>query len=168
MYAVNNKWEVYKSKFLARLMRCAGHRHSLSVTDSGCVTSRGISTGKKNIEQARSYKDWTSEDAASSGVSAFNNTRGGNSTHRTIMIEDYSRSLRPMITLYAILDQLSKDFVVDNCDEKTSESSERLASKLDSCYKVDNIHELLRVAEIGAGNDVICKRGYKIKLVRIH
>ena len=153
----SRQWEVYKSKFLAGLMRCAGHRHSLGVTDSGCVTSRGISTGKKNIERARSYKDWTSEDAASSGVSAVNNTRGGNSTRRTTMIEDYSRSLRPMITLYAILDQLSKDFVVDNCDEKTSESSERLASKLDSCYKADDIQELLRVAEIGVGNDVICK-----------
>ncbi len=57
------QWEVYKSKFLAGLMRCAGRRHSLGVTDSGCVTSRGISTGKKNIERARSYKDWTGDDA---------------------------------------------------------------------------------------------------------
>ena len=41
------------------------------------------------------------------------------------------------------------------CDEKTGESSE--VSKLDSCYKAEDIQELLRVAEIGVGNDVICK-----------
>ena len=45
---------VYKSKFLARLMRCAGHMHSLGMTVNICVTTRGIFTGKKNIELARS------------------------------------------------------------------------------------------------------------------
>ncbi len=37
---------------------------------------------------------------------------------------------------------------------KTGESLE--VSKLDSCYKAEDIQELLRVAEIGARNDVIC------------
>ena len=73
------------------------------------------------------------------------------------MIEEYSTDLRPMITLYAVFDQLSKEFVVNNNDESTEESSERLAAKLDSCYKADNIQELLRVAGINVGSDVICK-----------
>ena len=73
------------------------------------------------------------------------------------MIEEYSVALRPMITLYAVFDALSKEFVVNNDDERTEESSERLAAKLEACYKADGIEELLRVAEIDAGHDAICK-----------
>jgi len=139
------QWQTHKSKFLAGLIRCAGRRHSLGLTDSGCVTSRGISTGKKNVEKARSFLDWTSDERASK------------SSHRNTMIEEYSEALRPMITLYAIFDQLSKEFVVNNDDESTEESSERLAAKLESCYKADSIQELLRIADINVGNDVVCK-----------
>jgi hypothetical protein len=153
----SRQWEVYKSRFLAGLLRNAGHMHSLGVTDSGCVTSRGICTGQKKIERARLYKDWTSDDPEFSEVSAISSSEGRHSSHRMTMIEVYSGALRPMITLYAVLDQLSKDFIVDNCDLKTSESSERLALTLDSCYKANDIHELLRIADIGLGNDAICK-----------
>ena len=140
------QWQTHKSKFLAGLIRCAGRRHSLGLTDSGCVTSRGISTGKKNVEKARSFLDWTSDEA-----------RASKSSHRNTMIEEYSEALRPMITLYAIFDQLSKEFVVNNDDESTEESSERLAAKLESCYKADSIQELLRIADVNVGNDVVCK-----------
>ena len=66
----NRQWEVYKSKFLAGLVRYAGHRHSLGLTDSGCVTSRGISTGRgKNVEKARSFADWSvGEDAPNNPI----------------------------------------------------------------------------------------------------
>ena len=73
------------------------------------------------------------------------------------MIEDYSRALRPMITLYAVFDQLSKEFIASNSDEITGEASMHLATKLELCYKSNGIHELLRVAEINVGDDVICK-----------
>jgi len=153
------QWELYKSKFLAGLIRCAGHRHSLGLTDSGCVTSRGISTGRKNVEKARSFADWSSgsDDASESafGMSSLTRTKS-TSRGRTTMIEEYSLALRPMITLYAMFDQLSKEFVVGD-DESTEESSERLAAKLESCYKADDVQELLRIAEIDVGNDVICK-----------
>ena len=143
MPSPTRQWELNKSRFLAGLIRCAGRRHSLGVTDSGCVTSRGISTGRsKNVEKARSFLEWSNDSRASSSSS---------------MIEEYSTDLRPMITLYAVFDQLSKEFVVNNNDESTEESSERLAAKLDSCYKADNIQELLRVAGINVGSDVICK-----------
>ena len=153
------QWEVYKSKFLVGLMRCAGHRHSLGVTDSGCVTSRGISTGRKNIERVRSYKDWTTTSCSNSNdasepLGVFSLSK---SSRRNTMIEDYSRALRPMITLYAVFDQLSKEFVTGNSDEITSEASEHCATRLDLCYKSNDIHELLRGAEITVGHDVICK-----------
>jgi len=60
------------------------------------------------------------------------------------MIEDYLRALRPMITLYAVLDQLSREFIAGSSYEITDEASEHLAAKLDSCYKSSDIHELLR------------------------
>jgi len=152
------QWEQNKSKFLAGLIRCAGHRHSLGVTDSGCVTSRGISTGRqKNVEKARSFANWSSGSGDDTEPSALTTTRKSSSRRTTTMIQEYSTALRPMITLYAMFDQLSKEFVVNNDDESTEESSERLAAKMESCYKADSMEELLRVAEITLGNDVICK-----------
>jgi len=118
------------------------------------VTSRGISTGRgKNVEKARSFADW------SIGEDAPNNSNT-NSLRKNTMIEEYSEALRPMITLYAVFDQLSKEFMVNNQDDElTEESSERLASKLESCYKADGILGLLRIAEVNDvfGNDVVCK-----------
>ena len=153
----SRQWEVYKSKFLAGLIRCAGHRHSQGLTDSGCVTSRGISTGtRKNVEKARSFADWSVSD--DDGTESFTTSaRSMSSLRRTTMIEEYSEALRPMLTLYIMFDQLSKEFVVNQDDELTEESAERLAAKLESCYKSDGIQELIRIAEIEIGNDVICK-----------
>ena len=145
------QWEVHKSKFFSGLLRCAGLRHSLGVTDSGCVTSRGISTGRKNIEKARSFIDWSNDDDVS-----LRTTRSIGSK-RANMIDDYSKALRPMITLYAIFDQLSKEFVVDKDDERTLELSEKLADRLELCHKADSIHDLFRVAEIHEEDTAICK-----------
>jgi len=55
--SATREWELYKLKFLAGLIRCARHRHSLGGTDSVRVTSRGISTGRKTVEKARSFAD---------------------------------------------------------------------------------------------------------------
>lgn len=101
--------------------------------------------------------DWSSSEDGESPLGLTTTTRTKSSSRRTTMIEEYSKALRPMITLYAIFDQLSKEFVVNNDDELTEESSERLAAKLESCYKADGVQELLQVADINVGNDVICK-----------
>ena len=131
------QWEVNKCKFLAGLIRCAGHRHSLGLKDSGCATSKGLSAGRKTAEKTGSFSDWQKEG--------------------TTMIYAYSEALRPMITLYAIFDQLSKEFTVNDDDERTEAASERLADKLESCYKSGDIEDLLRIADIGMSHDVICK-----------
>uniref|UniRef100_A0A7S2LR68 E3 ubiquitin ligase UBR4 C-terminal domain-containing protein n=1 Tax=Skeletonema marinoi TaxID=267567 RepID=A0A7S2LR68_9STRA len=136
------QWEVNKDIFLAGLIRCAGHRHSLGLTDSGCATSKGLSAGRKNVEKTRSFADWRKDDIRSQ--------------HKTAMIDDYGQALRPMITLYAVFDQLSREFVV-NDDESTEATSERLAARLESCYKAGDIEELLQVAEIAMSRDLICK-----------
>ena len=160
-----SQWQAYKSRFLAGLIRCAGRRHSLGLTDSGCATSRGIATGRKNTEKTRSYVSWdenapaaASDQQGASSLAGIARTRPSSSLSRTrtTLIEGYSKALRPMLTLYAVFDQLSKEFVAKD-DEVTEESSERLATKLESCYKAVDIQHLIQIAEIDAGNDVICK-----------
>lgn len=148
------QWEVNKAKFLAGLIRCAGHRHSLGLTDSGCATSKGLSTGRKNVEKTRSFVDWRKEELDISGGVHATSRR---SPFKTAMIDDYGQSLRPMITLYTVFDQLSKEFVVNDDDESTEASSERLADKLETCYKSSNIEDLLQVADITMSRDLICK-----------
>lgn len=148
-----SQWEVYKSKFLSGLIRCAGLRHSLGVADSGCVTSRGISTGRRSIEKARSFIDWSNDD----NVSGTTTTTITRESRRPTMIDDYSKALRPMVTLYAIYDQLSKEFIVDNDDERTQESAQRLSTKLELCHKADSIKELFKVAGINDDDKSICK-----------
>lgn len=149
----NRQWELYKTKFLAGLVRCAGRRHSLGVHDSGCITARGISTGsRKNIERARSYMDWAvSDEGPTNTVVSKKTTKSG------AILEHYAGSLRPMITLYAILNAISKEFVVNDTDENTLGASERLASSLESCHKAQCIEDLLDVAEITLDHDIICK-----------
>ena len=137
------QWEVNKAKFLVGLIRCAGHRHSLGLTDSGCATSKGLSAGRKSAEKTRSFVDWHKED--------------NRSLQKTAMIDDYGHALRPMITLYAVFDQLSKEFVVNDDDESTEAASERLADKLEACYKASDIEALLQIADITMSRDLICK-----------
>jgi hypothetical protein len=148
----NRQWELHKDKFLAGLLRCAGHRNSLGITDSGCATSRGISTGsRKNVERARSFFDWNAEESSVARGASKKKIRGSS------ILEDYAVPLRPMISLYAILNSLSKEFVVNDTDENTLKSSERLASTLESCLKASCIVDLLDVAEITMDHDAICK-----------
>lgn len=143
------QWDVYKSKFLSGLIRCAGLRHTLGVTDSGCVTSRGIPTGRRFIEKARSFIEWSNDDSSSKGTTTRENQQ--------TITDSYSDALRPLITLYTIFDHLSREFIVNNDDVRTKESSERLATKLEFCHKANNIQELLKVAEIHEELDTICK-----------
>lgn len=149
------QWEMNKAQFLAGLIRCAGHRHSLGLTDSGCATSKGLSAGRKNVEKTRSFADWRKEELGSLG--GIHTTSGSRSPNKTTMIDDYGQALRPMITLYAVFDQLSKEFVVNHDDESTEASSERLAEKLETCYKASNIEDLLQIADITMSRDLICK-----------
>jgi hypothetical protein len=150
------QWEVNKAKFLAGLIRCAGQRHSLGLTDSGCATAKGLSTGRKNVEKIRSFVNWQKEEQLDTfgGIPTISCCRA---PHKTTMIYDYGPALRPMITLYAIFDKLSKVFVVNDDDESTASASVRLAEKLESCYKASDIEELLQVADITMSRDVICK-----------
>jgi len=73
------------------------------------------------------------------------------------MIEEYSRDLRPLLTLYVLFGELSKEFVANKDDEGNEESSERLAAKLEDCYKSNNIYDLLDIAGINMDHGAICR-----------
>ena len=63
-------------------------------------------------------------------------------------VEDYATALRPMITLFASLDQISKDLALNMDDEKVEEAAERLVHRAEQCQKADNIRSLLAMANI--------------------
>lgn len=62
-------------------------------------------------------------------------------------IDDFGTSLRPMITLYAILDQLSEAFVLNMKDPEIEESAEKLVGVLAQCGKAKSIRELLETCK---------------------
>merc|ERR1712113_58919 len=97
-------WESHKDHFLCALIRCAGRRHALGIDSSGCESSRGTSSGRTT--RSASFNEWD--------ASLDQERRGSSSSYQfgkrvsTATVEDHATALRPMITLFAALDQLSK------------------------------------------------------------
>lgn len=70
-------------------------------------------------------------------------------------VEDYATALRPMITFFASLDQMSKDFILNMDDEKVEESAERLVHTIEQCQKADDIRSLLSIVNISISDEKI-------------
>jgi len=132
------RWEVHKDHFLSGLLQCAGRRHALNIEGSGCAQS---STGRRN--RSSSFSDWNADDHSSpSSRRIMYGSRSG------LSIEDYAKALRPMITCYAILDQISKDFTLKMDDKMVEKCAENLAGIVGKCQKADNIRALISIAKI--------------------
>jgi hypothetical protein len=151
------RWALQKEEFLRGLIACAGRRHALSIEDSGCVTAKS----RASRIRSSSFTEWDLvDDERSSGESG---TLSRRKTHSSILgkkrglpqIEDFAKALRPMITLYAILDQLSSDFVVNMNDEIVDASAARLAETIFSCQKSKSIHDLLEKAKVTLDHEEI-------------
>lgn len=143
------RWALHKEEFLRGLIACAGRRHALGIEDSGCVTAtRG---SRANRVRSRSFTEWDTEEGASSRrkPSTILGKRG------LPQIEDFAKALRPMITLYAIFDQLSSDFVIGMDDEAVEASSSRLVEAVEACQKSSDIHELLQKAKVTLDHEEI-------------
>jgi hypothetical protein len=143
------RWALHKEEFLRGLIACAGRRHALNIEDSGCVTSKN----RASRIRSSSFTEWDLvDDERSSGESGAPSRR---KTHSSMLgkkrglpqIDDFANALRPMITLYAILDQLSSDFVVNMSDEVVEASAARLAETIEACQKSRSIHDLLQKAK---------------------
>ena len=141
--APKRRWELYKDIFLSGLIQCAGRRHALGITGSGCESSRG-SSGKRL--RSSSFTEW---DDAGTTTSALSMRRLLlKRSHSNMSIDDYAKALRPMITLYAILDQLSKEFAPNMDDEAMDECAQRLVTAVETCLGAENIQVLMEKAKI--------------------
>ena len=153
------RWALHKEEFLRGLIACAGRRHALSIDDSGCVSSaRGSRAATRG--RSSSFSEWDLDnDDTSSGEPGAPSRR---KPHSSILgkrglpqIDDFAKALRPMITLYAILDQLSSDFVVNMNDEVVEASAARLAETIEACQKSKSIYDLLQKAKVTIDHEEI-------------
>jgi len=156
------RWILHRNHFLCGLIRCAGRRHAMGVKDSGCSTSRGGAAGKRRVVHSSSFADWEllgcdDEEKSSETVSTGESKRESSllGKRKSPDIDEYSVALRPMITLYAIFDQLSTDFVPNMDDESVEKSAERLVETLEKCHKAGSIHDLLIQADVKMDHSTI-------------
>eukprot|EP00934_Nitzschia_sp_Nitz4_P000929 Nitzschia sp. Nitz4//scaffold80_size88189//44728//50076//NITZ4_005089-RA/size88189-processed-gene-0.31-mRNA-1//-1//CDS//3329558636//929//frame0 len=148
-----SRWHVGKEYFLRGLLNCAGLRHAMSVTSSGCITGRSGGTKSNRLP---GFVDWVpvesvermennserSSDSVSPPLSL--DETGGSKAN----IEDFRNVIRPMITMYAIMDQLSRDFVQGMDDTKVEECADRLVLAVEACHHSKNLEELLHRSKV--------------------
>ena len=60
-----------------------------------------------------------------------------------------------MIVYYAMMEQLSSDFVPNHDDENIEECANRLVKVIESCQRSKSIHELLEKAKITLSHEEI-------------
>lgn len=142
------RWKEGAEQFLRGLVICAGRRHALGIETSGCISGRGGTTSSSGGRgRSSSFADWDSsetEDATSSGSAAASGAgRKGKKRSLKPDIDDFGTSLRPMMTLYAILDQLSESFVLNMKDPEIEETADKIVKVLEKCHKAKGIRELL-------------------------
>jgi hypothetical protein len=155
------QWLAGKDYFLRGLLICAGRRHALRLESSGCNTSRGpiarhrassfaewdLLDGSENPDAAGSSGGFSFARASSArGNNSSSSRRRGSSSKATI--EDFQNAIRPMITLYAIVDHLSAEFSLTMEDIQIQESAERLVYAIEECQRSKSIHELLDKAKV--------------------
>jgi hypothetical protein len=138
------RWVTGRDYFLRGLINCAGRRHALGVENSGCITNRNpIGRGRST-----SFAEWDvvgEEDAMDTDSPIDTSIRRSSSRAG---IEDFRDALRPMIVYFAMMDQLSSDFVLHMDDVKVEECANRLVHVIKKCHGAKSIQELLRKAKV--------------------
>ena len=142
--APKRRWELYKDIFLSGLIQYAGRRYALGITGSGCESSRGGSNSKRL--RSSSFTEWDDAGTASSTLSMRRLLL--KRSHSNMSLDDYAKALRPMITLYAILDQLSKEFAPRMDDEGIDDCAQRLVTAIETCLGAENIQVLMEKAKV--------------------
>lgn len=155
------RWVVGRDYFLRGLLNCAGRRHALGVEGSGCSVTRNTANKRR---RPAGFADWDivdddemlelsgSTNSASASAYASGLSRSG---MNAASIDDFRDALRPMIVYFAIMDQLSNDFVLSLDDVQVHEFAGRLVEVIGDCLSCKSIHELLRKARVNLDNDEI-------------
>ena len=146
-----NRWSMYREVFCSSLMFSSGHRHALGIEGSGCESSRNSSAGKR--ARSTSFHDWdgeslegkpekTNESSLMTKLKSFMGKRS------SCPLDQYAKALRPMITLFIVLDHLAANFAAGMTDETIDQCSDALAKVFESCQRAENLTALLRIGNI--------------------
>jgi E3 ubiquitin-protein ligase UBR4 len=165
----NRRWVAARDYFLRGLVICAGRRHALRLESSGCWTSRNVSSRQRT----NAYAIWddapdtnttttsaTSSTTRSSSISASaaaSASRAGSTTNTSdkLTINDFQHALRPMITFYAMMEQLSAEFSLNMEDVAIRQGAERLARSIEDCVRCKDIHQLLATAKVTMASEAL-------------
>jgi hypothetical protein len=153
------QWLAGRKYFLQSFLICAGRRHALGLDSSGCQTTRTKSSVRT---RSSSFADWEDAELPDAKLQNECSSQSKNSKEnykriRTMRptIEDFQNSLRPLITLFAIMDHLSADLCVCMDDIEIMDGSDRLAKFIAECLCSRSIHELLRIANVSLDHEEI-------------
>jgi hypothetical protein len=135
------RWEMHKYHFLSGLLQCAGRRHAQGIDGSGCLT-----TGRR--VRSSSLSEWNEDNSTLSPRRHIGKRNG-------LSVEEYGRIMRPMLILYACLDQLSSVFTPQMDDEIVENCSQQLVKSIESCQKAGDIRSLIHQANISLDDTAI-------------
>lgn len=153
--SAKRQWLAGKDYFLQSLLICAGRRHARGMDGSGCVSTRTTTNRRSST-----FTDWDHVDTDSAenvdlgavpSVGRLNSyplsrkRRGAKPS-----VEDFQNAIRPMVTLYAIMDQVSAEYTpsMSMNDAMVDESVHRVVNTINECQRSSDIHELLQVAKV--------------------
>ena len=174
------RWALNKDSFLRGLIVCAGRRHVLGADDSGCISSRNRHLGKR--ARASSFAEWDSSETANNADPATDTNSSSSTTTTTTttsgaggaatatspttkspnrrasqQIEGFAKILRPIVTLYAMLDKLASVFVPNMSDEAVEQGAAEIVDMTTACHRATNIANLLEIAGVSLDHDKIVK-----------
>jgi E3 ubiquitin-protein ligase UBR4 len=136
-------WVIGREYFLRGLVMSAGRRHALGVHGSGCIGSRGRNeAGAASFSRQRSssFMEWDVSMNENEGLG-----QGDASSSMQTLLQ-YQQSLRPFLTLFVLLDQLSLFYGADLDDEQVRIVSDRLVASIEQCQRSHGLQELLHLA----------------------
>jgi len=167
------RWILGRDYFLRGLINGAGRRHASGIDSSGCSstsTSGNWSSGNRR-RRAAGFADWDVVDEAdllelacmnedidgTSGIgSASSRVRSAtSSSSMRNTVDDFKDALRPMLVYFAMMDQLSSDFVLALNDIKVDDFANHLVEVINACNGCKTIRELLFKARVDLSDDEI-------------
>jgi E3 ubiquitin-protein ligase UBR4 len=133
------RWIIGKDYFWQALVLCAGRRHAMGITGSGCFSSSSSRSSSRSAEDRSKHRGTKRQAPSNSGVT----------------VDEIFVPLRPIVVYYVILQQLSQDYSPGLLSAATAASEdllepcvERLVQSIGQCWKSTNLAELLSVANI--------------------
>ena len=139
-------WFTHRDYFFSCFMYLSGYRYALGIEGSGCESLRNSNTSRRL--RSTSFHEWESgycEGKADNIMTKFKSFMGKRSSCR---LDEYSNALRPMITMFIILDNLARVFAAGSTDDVIDQSSIIIGDVVESCQRVEDLDKLLSLGSI--------------------